>query len=769
MTTYSKHLFFIIVATFSINTLYSNNIYQQINPELLKKINLENPSVSDQQLITACQMTEQFGSAEVGASNIVWQAITSVEMITEVLPRLTRTNTTFGYIALAQKCAQMSADISTLKKKTDLMHYFENHEETFTKLNRIVKNSDSGEAKFLELCTKHNEEEQLSQDNVNKKLYYNTKLGSYLNENSLALGFWTRINQLNTLTWYIFPTLWYANMTQKVNPYIKNEIELFNKNFDLTYNRNLTPEQEQKVLNDIKTLQEYIKNNPTCAHKAYDDFANNLKKIDIAKQTDVEKCILQSSVIDFLPNIFNLWEKHKIEIIKHIAWFSHYLTKHFVIDGITNAPAFYSDIIIGTTNFIKDQYTNQPIYHYFKDNVTPNSWSQDAIKTKALATTLTATTYLGIAGMSAIYPMILYNRYKSTKELFDLVYEKQCDLVQVSHLIRSMQRTNNVILKNRTLSSLIPESLLLEKLFDTSNSKISTDLNNLIQTVLSSSFTDEAYYLSQQGKILATHHLLMRVKHELIPYLQAFGQIDAALSIYKLYVEFQNHPTARICIPEFIQQEKPQITIQDFWHPLINPNTVITNSLALGTTNQDTNLIITGPNAGGKTTSLLSLIINIIMAQSFGIAPSAHLSLTPFTKIHSYLDITTNLIEGESLFKAEVNRAKKLKESILSCSSNEKTFTIIDEIFSGTNPDVASSVGYTFADQLGQIDHSMAIITTHFPRLTDLESQTSHYTNYKVADATIAQDGTVSYPFKLEKGKSSQNIAQHMLEHEGII
>ncbi len=767
MTTYSKHLFFIIVATFSIDTICSNNsIYQQINSELLKKINLENPSVADQQLITACQMTEQFGSTEVGAHDIVWQAITSVNMITEVLPRFNRTNTTFGYMALAQKCAQMSADISILQKKVDLIHYFKNNEEIFTKLNSIIKNSDSGEAKFLELCTKHNEEEQLSQDNVNKKLYYNTKLGSYLNENSLALGFWTRINQLHTLTWYVFPTLWYTNMNKKITPYLKKELELVDKQYCF---EKLTPEQEKKLLADIKAIQEYIEKNPTCAHKAYNDLSNNLKKIAVEKQTDVEKCILQDSVMVFLSNIFNLWEKHKIEIIKHIAWFSHYLTKHFVIDGITNAPAFYSDIVTGTANLIKNQYTNQPIYHYFKDNVTPDSWSQDAIKTKALATTLTATTYLGIAGMSAIYPTLLYIRYKSTKELFDLVYEKQCDLVQVSHLIRSMQRTNNVILKNRTLSSLLPESLLLEKLFDTSNSKISTDLNNLIQTVLSSSFADEAYYLSQQGKILATHHLLMRVKHELIPYLQAFGQIDAALSIYKLYVEFQNHPTARICIPEFIQQEKPQINIQDFWHPLINPDIVITNSFALGTTNQDTNLIITGPNAGGKTTSLLSLIINIIMAQSFGIAPSAHLSLTPFTKIHSYLDITTNLIEGESLFKAEVNRAKKLKESILSCSSNEKAFTIIDEIFSGTNPDVASSVGYIFADQLGQIDHSMTIITTHFPRLTDLESQTSHYTNYKVADATIAQDGTVSYPFKLEKGKSSQNIAQHMLEHEGII
>lgn len=169
MTTYSKHLFFIIVATFSIDTICSNNsIYQQINSELLKKINLENPSIADQQLITACQMTEKFGSNEIAAHDIVWQAITSVNMITEVLPRFNRTHTTFGYIALAQKCAQMSADISTLQKKTDLIHYFKNNEEIFTKLNSIIKNSDSGEAKFLELCTKYNEEEQLSQDNVSK-------------------------------------------------------------------------------------------------------------------------------------------------------------------------------------------------------------------------------------------------------------------------------------------------------------------------------------------------------------------------------------------------------------------------------------------------------------------------------------------------------------------------------------------------------------------------------------------------------------------------
>ncbi|HSW76238.1 MAG TPA: hypothetical protein VLG50_04305, partial [Candidatus Saccharimonadales bacterium] len=213
--------------------------------------------------------------------------------------------------------------------------------------------------------------------------------------------------------------------------------------------------------------------------------------------------------------------------------------------------------------------------------------------------------------------------------------------------------------------------------------------------------------------------------------------------------------------------DAPMLQAQGYWHPLINPNFVVTNDVTMG---QGTaNLIITGPNAGGKTTSLMSLIINIIFAQSFGIAPSNSLKMTPFAKIHSYLDITTNLQEGLSLFAAEVDRAKKLKISIQSCTPGQKTFTIIDEIFSGTNPDVASDIGFKFVKQLGEMTHSMAIITTHFPRLTDLEKETTRFKNYKVADAIIAANGAISYPFKLVKGASTQNIAQHMLSNEGII
>jgi DNA mismatch repair protein MutS len=373
------------------------------------------------------------------------------------------------------------------------------------------------------------------------------------------------------------------------------------------------------------------------------------------------------------------------------------------------------------------------------------------------------------ASFGAVFGLNYILKKPDVKQDFDLIHTQQRQLIEIAKLINQMKTITQIISKNSDLQNLFSEEhTKLRELFDTSSKATSDNLKYVMSELQSSSFKGEpTYYFSKQGKILATHYYLNECKAEVIPYLEAFGKIDAYLSAAKLYQKYQTHPRVKFCLPEFVNSATPVLDISEYWHPLINPNTVVTNSLNMG--NGAKNLMITGPNAGGKTTSLMSLMINIIFAQSFGIAPSAKLVMTPFAKIHSYLDITTNLQEGLSLFAAEVDRAKKLKNSIMSCTGSQKTFTIIDEIFSGTNPDVASDVGSKFATQLGDISHSMTIITTHFPALTKVGEDTGTFTNYKVADATIMADGKIVYPFKLVPGISSQNIAQHMLEQQNII
>lgn len=745
----------------SINTHNHLNLYHQINSEIVTKIDVENPTLEDQQLITACQLTDHHGSQQAPAPDSIWETIVTLQMITEVLPRLQRTNTIFGYLSLVQQCAQMTSDITKLNQKTNLIRYLDAHLDVFSQLNSAIKRTIQAEGAFLTLCKIHSEEEDENQKKIDRKLYYTSPLGSLLNENGLALGFWTRSNQLHTLAWYIIPTICFSN-AHKAARLLQDQISLSLLQKDCIDNLSATEKQQ------ILELKVAIEKNPIAAQKAYRDLVDNIKKIDGCKQTDLEKHILATSIHTLFLSLPNFWQKSKSEIFKYLSIYTAYFTKHSVVDGIYNAPTTYIDGAKCLTNYVKSQYQN-PLYNDIKESLASEGWKHDKHSTKILSGTMAAFNYAIIAGNLSLYPFILYKRYQSTKELFDLVANKQKDLVQISYLIRSIQQIHDLLQSNPSLQSLIPESAKLAELFDSCNEQPSDDLKALVNHCLSSSFTQEAYWLSQQGKILATHHLFMRIKHELVPYLQAFGAIDAYLSSYKLYAEFRSHPNARTCIPEFIQHERPQLLTENFWHPLINPEIVVTNSLSMGINDRTANLLITGPNAGGKTTSLMALLVNIIMAQSYGIATASSLSFTPFEKIHSYLDITTNLIDGESLFKAEVNRSKRLKESILSCSPDQKTFTIIDELFSGTNPDVASTVGLKFAELLSNISHSMCIITTHFPKITEAEETTGRFTNFKVADAHIAQDGTIKYPFKLEKGRSTQNIAQHMLEQEGII
>jgi hypothetical protein len=61
---------------------------------------------------------------------------------------------------------------------------------------------------------------------------------------------------------------------------------------------------------------------------------------------------------------------------------------------------------------------------------------------------------------------------------------------------------------------------------------------------------------------------------------------------------------------------------------------VVTNDI-----NLKKNIIITGPNASGKTTYIKSTAINIILSQQFGCGFYKKCTLNPFTHIHSYLNI----------------------------------------------------------------------------------------------------------------------------------
>jgi hypothetical protein len=190
------------------------------------------------------------------------------------------------------------------------------------------------------------------------------------------------------------------------------------------------------------------------------------------------------------------------------------------------------------------------------------------------------------------------------------------------------------------------------------------------------------------------------------------------------------------------------------------------------------NIIITGPNASGKTTMLKSVTINLIFTQQFGCGFYGSCTLSPYTHIHSYLNIP-DTSGRDSLFQAESRRCKEIINIINEPWENEternaRHFCIFDELYSGTNPKEASKSAYAFLLYLSKYTNVDFILTTHYVKLCKkLEkklgssSETKHkkrpIANYKMA-CVSSNDGRVKYSYKMKKGISKIEGAILILE-----
>lgn len=288
-------------------------------------------------------------------------------------------------------------------------------------------------------------------------------------------------------------------------------------------------------------------------------------------------------------------------------------------------------------------------------------------------------------------------------------------------------------------------------------------MQELFNYCKSSTLQGEPSLFSYRGRVLAAFKLLYDVKERIEPLLLALGELDAYCSCAKLYQEFSNKKV-KFCFVNYTKSEQPYIKLQDFWNPFINPEKVVTNSVILAGPSQR-NMIITGPNAGGKSTLIKAIPINLILAQSIGMAAADYAEITPFYNIATYLNIIDDIASGNSLFKAQVLRAQEMVNIIEQTPADKFSFVALDEMFNGTSSKESKAAAYSVVKHIGKFNNNICIVATHFPLLTQLEKENPCFINYKVS-VNVDETG-IHYPFKLEKGSSNQHVALDILKQEG--
>jgi len=180
----------------------------------------------------------------------------------------------------------------------------------------------------------------------------------------------------------------------------------------------------------------------------------------------------------------------------------------------------------------------------------------------------------------------------------------------------------------------------------------------------------------------------------------------------------------------------------------------------------DKNMIITGPNASGKTTFLKTTSINIIFSQQVGCGFYAKCVLHPYTHIHSYLNIP-DTSERDSLFQAESRRCKDILDAIDAAPTDtSRHFCIFDELYSGTNPTEAAQAGYAFLKYLNEFKHVDFVLTTHYLNLCKRFKKNDRVRNFKM-DVVENEDGSLTYTYQMKPGVSKVQGAIRVLEAMG--
>jgi DNA mismatch repair protein MutS len=334
---------------------------------------------------------------------------------------------------------------------------------------------------------------------------------------------------------------------------------------------------------------------------------------------------------------------------------------------------------------------------------------------------------------------------------------------ELAHMVKALKEMQKIVAQHPELSRLVPF-----KDFEKEAQQAKSELKGLLTLLDDKNFEQPATWKTPKGKMMAALKFLCTIKYDLVlPYLEA-GKIDALMSTASLYNKQVAHPRARYYFAQYEQSLEPHIAFNDFWNPFINPDIVVTNSLELGTKTNYRNILITGPNAGGKSTALKAMAIAVLLAQTLTVA-NAHLAITPFTKVFSTLNIT-DTVGKESLYQADKNRIKQVTKTLEQLNPDQKALLISDEMFNSTGASYGAALFYGTLNYLDCIlKNTLFVAATHFETLVELEEDThGSVANFRVEEAHLGSDGRLTWTYKLLLGINKQNISFELAQEDGF-
>ncbi len=339
------------------------------------------------------------------------------------------------------------------------------------------------------------------------------------------------------------------------------------------------------------------------------------------------------------------------------------------------------------------------------------------------------------------------------------------NIQHVAEYINAQRAILNLFSQLPALYQNMPEYKIALDILDGKDINSSTEFKQLNEYFANNSNSDSWAATFMMYKYLCTPE----IRKEFSYVFDIIGEIDGYVALASKMNAHKDMPNAQFCFVDFIKKStKPILNVKNFWNPFIKTADAVANSVLLNA-GAERSMIITGPNTGGKSTTMKGLIISILTAQAFGIAPAEKMMFTPFTNILTYLNIGDDTGAGKSKFRAELDRAEKLMFSLKSLPSHDFGFVILDEIFTGTGSEQGEAFACKFIKSIHANQNVIFVSATHLEKLKNLETETDGCIKNYQMDVHVDGAGRISkYTYQIVPGASTVNSVLQVAREAGI-
>lgn len=214
-------------------------------------------------------------------------------------------------------------------------------------------------------------------------------------------------------------------------------------------------------------------------------------------------------------------------------------------------------------------------------------------------------------------------------------------------------------------------------------------------------------------------------------------------------------------LPKLTSEKR--VYLKNAYHPILltnnNERNLKTVPQTLELNKKQQIIVISGPNAGGKSISLKTIGLLQVMLQSGLLIPVHEHSETCF-----FEKILTDIGDNQSIenqLSTYSYRLKNMRNFLRSC--NNKTLFLIDEFGTGSDPELGGALAEIFLEEF-YTKGAFGIITTHYANLKVLASELEN-----VSNANMQFDEKTLEPlYKLFIGQAGSSFTFEVAQKNGI-